>query len=419
MSGPHQGEAGSDMPEPAQRATAAYRRHFAATAAPEPLVAAWAPGRVNLIGEHTDYNAGLVLPAAVDRVVALVGRAIDEQRADLYAVHHDESASFATTRAALSAEAPPGLPRWARYIRGVMAELAALPGAPLTPGLRATIAGDVPVGGGMSSSAALEVATATFAAAIGGPRLEPMATAQLCRQAEERGAAVRVGIMDQAAACLGRAGHALLLDCRTLAYEYVPARLGSAALVVYDTGVPHTLAETGYNERRAQCEQAVETLAQVIRTEHPARVLGSARDVTTGDLARYGAALPEVLLRRMRHVVTENQRVLEAVAALRVGDLAQLGQLLVASHQSLRDDYAVSCAELDAAVAIALGVPGVAGARMMGAGFGGSALMLVERATLDRLASALGEQYPKIATTPGTLHVCSIANGPNIQETVG
>jgi len=420
----HQGEAGvSDielrMPEPARRAVAAYRAHFAAAAAPGPVVAAWAPGRVNLLGEHTDYNAGLVLPAAVDRVVALVGRAIDEQRAELYSVHYDETASFATTRAALLVETPPGLPHWARYIRGVLAELAVLPGAPLTPGLRVAIASDVPVGGGMSSSAALEVATATLAAGLGGPRLEPMATAQLCQQAEERGTAVRVGIMDQAAACLGRAGHAILLDCRTLAYEYVPARLETAALVVFDTGVPHTLAETGYNERRAQCEQAVEILAQVVHEEHPERGLLSARDVTMEDLARFGAALPKVLVRRLRHVVTENQRVREAVAALRAGDLARLGRLLAASHKSLRDDYDVSCAELDAAVAIALRVPGVFGARMMGAGFGGSALLLVEREALERLAAALEEEYPKLSTTLGTLHVCSIANGPNVREWVG
>jgi galactokinase len=408
------------MPEPARRAAVTYRAHFAGAAdATEPLVAAWAPGRINLIGEHTDYNGGLVLPAAVDRVVALAGLAMDEPRAELYAVHYDEEASFATTRAALVAEAPPGLPRWAHYVRGVLAELAALPDASPTLGLRAALAGDVPVGGGMSSSAALEVATATFVAALGGPRLEPMATAQLCRQAEERGAAVRVGIMDQAVACLGRAGHAILLDCQTLQYEYVPARLGTAALVVFDTGVPHTLAETGYNERRAQCEQAVGLLASPLHADQPARELDSARDVTMEDLARYGLALPDVLFRRLRHVVTENERVREAVAALRAGDLARLGQLLVASHQSLRDDYEVSCAELDAAVAIALGVPGVLGARMMGAGFGGSALMLVERETLDRLAATLAEEYPRLTSTRGTLRVCTIADGPNARAWVG
>lgn len=222
--------------------------------------------------------------------------------------------------------------------------------------------------------------------------------------------------MDQAAACLARAGYAILLDCRTLEYEYVPARLGTVQLVVFDTGVSRALAETGYNERRAQCEQGVALLAGAIQAEQPERRLTSARDVTQDDLARYGASLPELLFRRLRHVLTENQRVEEAVAALRANDLLRLGQLLIASHESLRDDYEVSCDELDAAVEIALTVPGVVGARLMGAGFGGSALMLVEQAALDRLARVLATEYPKFSKTPGTMHVCQIANGPAARE---
>jgi galactokinase len=407
-----------DLPEPARRALAAYRERFPSEAS-RPLIAAWAPGRINLIGEHTDYNDGLVLPAAVDRVVALVGQPMGGSRVEVYSEHDQEHAAFDATGEALVAEAPLGLPRWARYVRAVLAELAALAGAPRIAGFRAALAGDVPVGGGMSSSAALEVATATFAAALGGPHLPPMEKAQLCRRAEQLASGVRGGIMDQAAACLARAGHAILLDCRTLAYEYVPARLGTVQLVVFETGVSRALAETGYNERRAQCEQAVELLAQRIQGEQPERRMASARDVTQDDLARYGAALPQTLFRRLRHVLTENRRVEEAVAALRANDLVRLGQLLVASHESLRDDYAVSCVELDAAVEIALTVPGVVGARLMGAGFGGSALMLVEREALDRLARVLASEYPKFSKTPGTMHVCQVANGPVAREITG
>jgi len=401
------------LPGPARRALAAYRERLAPPDAPGGPAVAWAPGRVNLIGEHTDYNLGLVLPAAIDRVVALAGRATGDGRAALYSQHHDERAAFALTPEALLGAAPAGLPPWARYVRAVLAEWAALDGAALPAGLAAAIAGDIPVGGGMSSSAALEVASATLAAALGaGPALGPMATARLCRRAEERAVGVRVGIMDQATSCLGRAGHAILLDCRSLDYEYIPAPLEGAALVVFDTGVPRTLAETGYNERRAQCEEAAGLLARAIAAAEPGRVVASLRDVTAGDLARYGATLPELLLRRARHVVSENARVMEAADALRVGDLARLGALLDASHASLCDDYAVSCAELDAAVEIARGVPGAWGARLMGAGFGGSALMMARRSAVGALRAALGREYPARTGRAGTVYECRIADGP-------
>src|SRR5258708_5486035 len=222
-----------EMPEPARAALAAYRAQLAAPDDARPVVVAWAPGRVNLIGEHTDYNDGFVLPVAVDRVVALAGRATNGGGVRLYSAHHDAYASFAGDREALANDAPGDLPAWARYVRGVLAELAAdLPEAESVPGFDAAIAGDVPLGGGMSSSAALEVAAATFAAALGGPALAPLETARLCQRAERRGVGVECGILDQAAACLGRSGAALLLDCRSLAYEYVPFDLPEVALAV-------------------------------------------------------------------------------------------------------------------------------------------------------------------------------------------
>ena len=410
-------------PTPVRVALAAYQEHLhgdaTTEAAPGRLVAAWAPGRANLIGEHTDYNEGYVLPVAIDRVAALVGHTTAEPGARLYSVHHRQEASFALDAAALAAEpAPERLPLWAKYVRGVLAELEqrdALPSAASAssaPGFVAAIAGDVPVGGGLSSSAALEVATATFAQALGGAALPAMTMAQLCQRAEQRSVGVRVGIMDQATSCLGRAGNAILLDCRSLDFTYVPVELPEVALAVYDTRVSHSLASSGYNERRAQCEEAVALLAQAITTEQPERRITALRDITPDDLARYSATLPDVLLRRARHVVYENARVLAAVDALKLGDGAALGELLYASHASLRDDYQVSCAELDAVVEIARSVPGVLGARMMGGGFGGSALALVRRGALPALAAALASEYPRRAGRTGELHVCQIADGP-------
>ncbi len=387
------------LPAPAQQAVAAYRARLAGApdggASPEaPIIVAWAPGRANLIGEHTDYNLGWVLPVALDRVVAVAGRPTATPDLRLFSVHHQQAARYPIPADLANAEVDQSLPFWARYIQGVWRELAALDALPRPTqarGASAAFAGNVPVGGGLSSSAALEVAAATFAEALGAPALPPMTMAQLCQRAEQRSVGVRVGIMDQAASCLGRADQALLLDCRSLDYEYVPFHLPEITLAVYDTRVPHTLATSGYNERRSQCEQAVALLAPIVQRETPGRVVESLRDVTPTDLARHGAALPDIPLRRARHIVSENARVLAAVAALRAGDAATLGALIYASHASLRDDYAVSCAELDAVVEIARTVPGVVGARMMGAGFGGNVLALVCRAALPALEARLAD----------------------------
>ena len=406
----------SELPEPARRAMTAYCERLAESGDERPITVAWAPGRINLIGEHTDYNDGYVLPVAVDRVVALAGRPVAVgRRTTLYSAHHDRTASFNATRGALLDPRPRRLPQFARYVRGVAVELAALPGGrALEPAIEAAIAGDVPVGGGMSSSAAVTVAAATFAAALGRPvpEMDPLETARLCQRAEQRAVGVRVGVMDQAASCLGQPGCALLLDCRSLAYEYIPLRLDGVSLAVFDTGVPRTLAAVGYNERRGECEAALALLAAAITADEPGRAVTALRDVTPADLERYGARLPEPLPRRARHVVCENARVLDAVRALRAGDAEALGALLDASHTSLRDDFAVSCAELEAAVAIARGVPGVLGARLMGAGFGGAALMLLRVEALDALDAALAAEYPRRAGRQGTLHRCRTAGGP-------
>ncbi|MFI5273889.1 MAG: galactokinase [Ktedonobacterales bacterium] len=402
----------TDLPPAARRAVAAYRERLASPDDSRPIAVAWAPGRVNLIGEHTDYNDGLVLPVAVDRIVAIAGRPATTSRATLYSLHHDRVAWFNASRGALFAPRAPRLPQFARYVRGVLAELAALPAARPAPAFEAAIAGDLPVGGGVSSSAAVTVAAASFAALLGGPRLPPLDTARLCQRAEHQSTGVRVGIMDQAAICLAQPESALLLDCRSLAYEHIPIALPGTAIAVFDTGVPRALASVGYNERRAQCEAAVALLAPRIQAEQPGRAVTALRDVIPADLAHHGDALPEVLRRRAHHVVTEHARVLDAAAALRAGDALRLGALLDATHASLRDDFDVSCPELEAAVTLAHEVPGVVGARLMGAGFGGSALILVATDALDTLAAILASEYPLRTGRTGALHICRIGAGP-------
>jgi galactokinase len=399
------------LPAPAQSALAALH---AQTAEEGEAVVAWAPGRLNIIGEHTDYNDGFVLPVAVDHVVAMAGVRTAGTSALIYSSYYDERVEVGLGRDTLSAAAcATELPRWARYMTGALAELADVSGHEPS-GFEAVISGDVPVGGGMSSSSALTVASATFAARLSRPALaqmEPIEMARLCQRAEQRSSGVLGGIMDQAIACLGREGCAILLDCRSLEYEYVSIGLPGLELVVYDTCVPHTLAESAYNERRTECERAVALLAPMLREEAPDREVRSLRDISSADLARHGNALPEVLLRRARHVVEEDARVLLAVQALRAGDTDELGALLYASHASLRDNYAVSCPELDAVVEIASGVDGVVGARLMGAGFGGSALILVREQAVAELEATLVEAYSRRTGRVGKMHRCQSSDG--------
>ncbi|HEX6122185.1 MAG TPA: galactokinase [Ktedonobacterales bacterium] len=400
------------LPAPARAALAALRaRPRAPAPAPPPLVA-WAPGRVNLIGEHTDYNDGWVLPFALDRAVALAAQRLPGTTARLHAAHFGEEAAIPITPAGCAALAvDPTLPRWARFVAAALAELGArVPERPL-PAFEAVIVGDVPVGGGMSSSAALIVAALMLGAALLETAIPPSEVARLAQRAEQRASGARVGLMDQMSACLGRVGFALLLDCRSGAHEYVALDLPGLAFAAFDTGVPHALAESAYNQRREECERAVALLAPAIARADPTRQIRALRDLRLADFEHYGALLPDPLPRRARHVVTENQRVRRAVKALRARDIPALGPLLVASHVSLRDDYAVSCPELDAAVELAVSVPGVVGARMMGAGFGGSALILAEQTVLPALEATLARDYPPRTGRHGTFMPCQSADG--------
>jgi galactokinase len=355
-----------------------------------------APGRVNIIGEHTDYNDGFALPAAIDLAIVVAAAPRADRRVRARSLALGAAIEFDLDAAA----APSG--DWGDYIRGVVLMLrregCEIGGADLM------IAGDLPMGAGLSASAALEVAAAVAMTALADRMIGRVELAKLCQRAENEFVGARCGVMDQYASCCGAAGHALLLDCRTLRAEPI-AIAPSARLVVCDSMVRHRIAGGEYNQRRRECEQAVALLAQ--------RLPGVAalRDVTLDALARNAEALPDVLYRRARHVIGENARTLRAAAALQDGDLPECGRLMNLSHESLRDDYEVSCPELDCLVAIARGLSGVHGARMMGGGFGGCVIGLVDASAADSIVDAIRAAYGEAIGEAPSVFCCAPAQG--------
>ena len=338
-----------------------------------------ASGRVNLIGEHTDYNDGYVMPIPLDMHVWVAGTGREDDRVRIYAADFGEWAEFDLREMAYKPEC-----LWVNYPQGVAWALAEdghdLRGADLV------ISGDVPIGAGLSSSAALEVACIRMFRELSGLRLDPVYIAYKGKRAENDFVGVQSGVMDQFVASLGEPGSALFIDCRTDEYRPIPLPTGTRVIVV-DTTVKRELADSAYNERRAQCEEGVRILSESL---HPVRAL---RDVSVEDLKGLGASLPNTILRRCRHVVEENARVLEAVRALEAGDPGRLGALMDASHESLRTDYEVSSLELDALVYAAREIPGTLGARMTGAGFGGCTVNLVREADTEHFCDRIKESY--------------------------
>ncbi|AFZ65950.1 galactokinase [Deinococcus peraridilitoris] len=339
----------------------------------ESQVTARAPGRVNLIGEHTDYNDGFVLPTTIpqETTVQLTRREGPEVRA--YAADLDRRGSYT-----LGGEAHTG--SWIDYLQGVTQELTR-DGHELG-GFDVRLSSEVPLGSGLSSSAALLVALLRGLRELFSLQIDDVEIARLARRAENGLVGANVGIMDQMACSLAREGEALFLDCRDLSFERVPLPR-DVDLVVLHSGVEHQHAGGDYNTRRAECERACELLG-----------VASLRDLPLGDLLRV-EALPEPLGRRARHVVTENARVLEAVAAIRSGDLAKLGELFFASHASMRDDYEVSIAEVDLIVELAREQQAVYGARLTGGGFGGSVVMLARLGEGRRVGGAIADEYAR------------------------
>jgi galactokinase len=373
---------------------------FRKAASRDPEVVAFAPGRVNLIGEHTDYNEGFVLPAAVDRGVAVAGRRVAGDTFTLHAVDLGESCTFA--RDALKRDPAPS---WADYFKGIVWALSTR-GIDV-PVCEAAITGDIPQGAGLSSSAAYEVATVRLLSALGGFELPPLEVAKLAREAENGFVGVACGIMDQMASTFGEQGKALLLDCRSLAHEAVEIPAG-LTLVVVNSGVRHSLASSEYNKRRAECEEGVRSLASL----RPG--VRSLRDVGADDEARFFAMLPPVVRKRCRHVVSENARVVEMVSAMRSCDIAGIKILTAASHASLRDDYEVSCPELDILVELALALPACQGARLTGAGFGGSTVNLVETAAVAPFSDAVASGYQSRTGRSAEIYVFEPSSGARI-----
>lgn len=424
------------FPAPAQDALGIFSSVFADTQTYiSPIGAAWAPGRVNLIGEHTDYNDGFVLPIAVDRVAAFAGCARPDDIVRLWSTHFQEYAQFSLADLPATFESQrKSLPLWERYVLGVITELRQA--SIVVPGFDAVIGGDVPLGGGMSSSASLEVATVQTCAlfsqgqlTIGAApaTLTPMQVAQLCQKAEHAASGVRSGILDQAASCLGQPGKAILIDCRSLDYRYYPFDAPGLSLLVIDTSVRRELAASAYNERRRQCEEAAQLLREILTRAEPGNDPGhpqgnvprgypgsirALRDISPEQFSRYASQLPDLLRKRAGYVIAENARVHETVALLQHDAFDEIGALLWQSHIGLRDEYEVSCPELDALVEIARGVPGILGARMLGGGFGGCTINLVRDEAIEPLRQAVNEQYPARTGRQAIIDIARASGGP-------
>lgn len=365
----------------------------------EPEVVAFAPGRVNLIGEHTDYNEGFVLPIAIGRYVRYVAAARDDRQVNLVSLNFRKRTSFSLDdiRRAEGDEA------WSNYPRGVAWALQEK-GIRLR-GVDAVVHGDVPLGSGLSSSAAIEVATAVLFQALDGFDLDGVSTALLCQRAENAFVGVNCGIMDQFISRLARKDKALLIDCRSLEYRYVRIPESGYRFVVADTGKRRGLVDSEYNARRRECEQAAAFFAR-----HRPEVR-SLRDVTLEELLEAKDSIDPIVFKRAHHVITENERTLQAVRLLESGDMEGFGELMNASHESLRDDYGVSCAELDAMVEESRKVPGVLGARMTGAGFGGCTVSLVREDAVEQLLDVLPRAYTARTGLKPELYVFEATGG--------
>jgi galactokinase len=338
-----------------------------------------APGRVNLIGEHTDYNEGFVLPMAISERTWVAAAARADRVVRVHSLEQGEEHTF-------SLDAPwQRRGAWLDYVEGVARAL--LLSGVAVGGADLLLTSDVPLGAGLSSSAALELAVGLAFTALSGTAVEPAALARAGQVAENDYVGVRSGAMDQLASALGRAGHALFIDCRSLAVTPVALPEAPVELLIVDTGVKHSHAANGYNQRRDECQRALELLALAGRTRK------SLRDIAVDELDELGSLLPEPIFQRTRHVVTENERTRAAAGALTRGDLIAFGGLMSASHASLRDDYEVSAPELDHIVLEATRHAGVLGARLTGGGFGGSAIVLVSRVELAQVEEALAAGY--------------------------
>jgi galactokinase len=365
------------------------------------VVVVRAPGRVNLIGEHTDYNGGFVLPFAIDMDVRIALLPVDEPRVRITRDDNGVTATFSLD------PFPPKGDAWHDYMAGTAWALAQH-GQPVR-GFDGVLVSTLPIGSGLSSSAALEVVTAWALSAPSGPAVPPLEVAQMAQYAENNHVGVRCGLMDQFASACGVVGHALLFDCRSTEWQSVPLP-EELALVVIHSGVSHGHADNEYNDRRAACERVVATVA----ADDPAVTL--LRDIDMTRLEAYRDRLDATDYQRAYHVLTENERVLAAVAALEMDDHAALGALMAGSQASMRDAYAITCPEIDALVEIAVAVPGVVGSRMTGGGFGGCTITMVRHDAVEALREVVMRDYPaRTGCTPRIWTVSAQAGAGHVE----
>jgi galactokinase len=361
-----------------------------------PSFVARAPGRVNLIGEHTDYNEGFVLPMAIDRAVWIALRPRTDRKVAVYSLDFQEEGGFDICHLASSGNG------WIEYLQAMAWALQKKERG--LAGWEGVTAGDVPIGAGLSSSAALELATARAFAAVDGFTWNPREMAQLAQRAENEWVGVYCGIMDQMISATGEAGHALLIDCRNLETRAVPLPPGTA-VVILDTSTRRGLVDSAYNDRRRHCEAAARFLH-----------VRALRDVDPATFEARSDDMEPVMRRRARHVVTEIARTLEAADALERGDAATVGRLMDASHASLRDDFEVSRGELDTIVELAQAHPACFGARMTGAGFGGCAVALVRAESAAEFARTVAAEYQAATGLEPKVYVCSASEGASIES---
>ncbi|HKP70911.1 MAG TPA: galactokinase [Pyrinomonadaceae bacterium] len=357
-----------------------------------------APGRVNLIGEHTDYNEGFVMPFAIDRHTIVAAHRREDTKVNVFARDLDSSASID-----LRDEPVKKRGDWIDYVEGtvrcVAEEFGDVSGADMI------ITSSVPIGGGLSSSAAIEVSVGLAMLSLNEIDVDRKRLAFAAQKAEHEFVGTRSGIMDQFTSVFAKEGHAMLLDCRSLDVDYIPLAIEDVDIVVIDTKVKHSLASSEYNKRREECEKGVELLREVLPD------IRSLRDVTEADLKEYASRLPDVVEARCRHVVTENKRTIAAAAALREKDFRTVGDLMFESHRSLRDDYEVSCPELDLLVYAAAREEVVYGSRMTGGGFGGCTVTLVRQDATEELTRTISDIYSARFGRDPEVYTFKVANG--------
>jgi len=358
-----------------------------------------APGRVNLIGEHTDYNEGFVLPMAIGKKIIMLGQLRNDRLVQVFDLFYKTKIKFS-----LDGLTPLIKDTWANYLMGVMDEIQKA-GYPLR-GANLIFTSNIAQGAGLSSSAALEVVTALTMAKLNSLKIKPVEMAHLCRRAENNFVGVACGIMDQYVSCLGQKNYALFIDCRSNDYELIPFKNYNYQIVICNSKVQRGLVDSEYNRRREECKIATEFFKHKLNRE-----IRALRDISIDEYKKYQAQLPEVAGRRARHVILENYRVQTGVRALKMGNYSVFGQLMIGSHMSLKNDYEVSCAELDLLVDLSLKQRGVLGARMTGAGFGGCTVNLLRREYIDVFEKTIKQGYKKITGILPDIYVTPPAEG--------